>query len=68
MFSCGKGGAGLQAREVPAEEAALEIYDLDSHRLPYHLDRRGELVPCIQRAIKKELGFPINAVRLANLL
>lgn len=63
-----QGPGGLQAREVPAEEAALEIYDLDSHRLPYHLDRRGELVPCIQRAIKKELGFPINSVRLANLL
>jgi len=38
---------------VPKEHAKLEIYDLDSHRLAFFLDRDDKLVPLIQRALTK---------------
>ena len=53
---------------MPPEDAELEIYDLDSHRLAYYLDRDDKLVPLIARALKRELGYPVKAVRMANLL
>lgn len=57
-----------QARVIPKDHAILEIYDLDSHRLAYHLDVDNKLVPLIQRALKRELGHKIQQVRMANLL
>lgn len=43
----------LQARVIPKDDAILEIYHLDSHRLAYHLDVDNKLVPLIQRALKR---------------
>ena len=44
---------GLQARIVPKQHATLEIYHMDSHRLAFYLDADGQLVPLIQRALKR---------------
>ena len=43
----------LQARIVPKQHAKLEIYHMDSHRLAFYLDADGQLVPLIQRALKR---------------
>lgn len=43
---------------MPKEHAKLEIYDLDSHRLAFFLDREDKLVPLIQRALKKAWDCP----------
>jgi hypothetical protein len=43
----------LQARIVPKQHATLEIYQMDSHRLAFYLDADGQLVPLIQRALKR---------------
>lgn len=43
----------LQARIVPKQHATLEIYHMDSHRLAFYLDADGQLVPLIQRALKR---------------
>lgn len=43
----------MQARVIEKEQATLEIYHMDSHRLAYHLDVDDKLVPLIQRALKR---------------
>lgn len=66
----------VQAREIPAREAKLLIYDLDSHRLPYHLDKVGKLVPTLEQELRRQLAAPEQApeeathskVRMVNLL
>lgn len=35
------------------QHATLEIYHVDSHRLAFYLDADGQLVPLIQRALKR---------------
>ncbi|KAK9918296.1 hypothetical protein WJX75_002936 [Coccomyxa subellipsoidea] len=57
-----------QARLIPADQAQLKVYSVNTHRLAFYLDGSGKLLPLIQGALLQEMGFPSGNIRLHNLL